>query len=184
MADNYLENKMEEYRRGKTATGKYSRRPAQGYLALKMAGLRALLAGPVTSQADACVRKLVVSGCKVAFFDQRQGNEYAQKTGALFLPSQNLTEAFSQTLERWEKVDILLLTDYVEPEIVDAFRREGVNRVIGIGPSFTPEVCDIVLDLIDSEDSAVANLCAVLCHPSTYSIRHIFYSCSGSCAGE
>lgn len=172
MADNYLEKKMEEYRSGKSAAGKFSRKPSQGYFALKMSGLRILLAGAVTPEADVCIRKLAASGCKVAFYDRNRGAGYAQQSGALYIPTDDIYEAFTQAAARWGSIDIVLLTVSIETRIVEILRASGVNRVIGLGVEFTSGLCDVTIAL-DYEDEAVANLCAVLCHPSTYCLRNI-----------
>lgn len=164
---------MEEYRSGKVAAGKYSRKPSQGYFALKMAGLKILAVGPVTPQADACICRLVASGCKVAFCDATAGSVYAQKSGTLFLPTDDFAEAFDMTADRWGQIDVVLLTVETESTIIALFRERGVARVIGLGNSFPDGLCDVVLNLKPSEDAAAANLCAVLCHPSTYCIPRI-----------
>lgn len=173
MADNYLEKKMEEHRLGKTAMGKFSRKPSQGYFALKMAGIRVLVIGDVTSQADACIRRLIGSGCKVAFCDQSRGTEYAQKSGALFIPASDITEAFSRAVERWGGIDVVLLTEAIGQKTLLAFRNCDVGRVIGLGSPFPEGMCDVVLNIKETEDAAVANLCVVMCHPSTYCIKNL-----------
>lgn len=121
MADNYLEKKMEDYRRGNL-----NRSPRQrSYM-----GSGNVPALPVQLQRIALVVKnrditealLVafqqIGGLKVAFLgsDYREGNLLAQKYGALFVResesvSESMDELLAQASRRWGGIDVIVTDD-------------------------------------------------------------------------
>lgn len=121
MADNYLEKKMEDYRRGNLNMSPRQR----SYM-----GSGNVPALPVQSQRIALVVKnrdvtealLVafqqIGGLKVAFLgsDYREGNLLAQKYGALFVResesvSESMDELLAQASRRWGGIDVIVTDD-------------------------------------------------------------------------
>lgn len=105
MADNYLEKRMEDYRRGGGRT--VVRRP--------QAGVRFLIVAALDAGAEAVVEKLQKGGCRVAFMevDHRRGSEFAQRSGSLFIPVKDydadaLAFAVKTVSERWGGVDFII----------------------------------------------------------------------------
>ncbi len=119
MADNYLENKMEEHRRGGTArhyrpqltpTGN---RP--GVLSVKFPPRRVFVSGGASGIGKAIVKAFVNAGCRVAFcdIDIKNGNKTAQATGARFYPADvadaaALCGCMEKIAEAWGDIDIVV----------------------------------------------------------------------------
>lgn len=117
MADNYLEKKMDDYRRGVNAKA-----PRRSYI--NPAAPRCLTVEPQRIAAvisdDALLQALLpllqgLPGVKVAFAgsDGRAGSHLAQSSGALFVPvtahdESALAKVISETVKRWDGVDTLL----------------------------------------------------------------------------
>lgn len=117
MADNYLEKKMDDYRRGAN-----SRTPRRSYT--NPAAARCLTVEPqriVAVLSDRALLESVLSlmqglpGVKVAFAgsDTRAGTQLAQATGALFVPADPHDETTpakvtAEATKRWDSVDTLL----------------------------------------------------------------------------
>ncbi|MDE6494707.1 MAG: SDR family oxidoreductase [Duncaniella sp.] len=119
MADNYLENKMEEYRAGKL--GRRSPRPVvspqrrEGELVVKYPRLRVY----VTGGADGIGREIVKSfreiDCRVAFCDinTKAGTALAQDCGARFYPldvsdSAALERSLADVAGAWGDIDVIV----------------------------------------------------------------------------
>lgn len=121
MADNYLEKKMEDYRRGNL-----NRLPRQR----SSMGSGNLPALPVQSQRialmikDRCVTEALlvalqqIGGLKVAFVgsDYREGNILAQKYGALFVKESeaahdSMDGLLAQASRRWGGLDVIVADD-------------------------------------------------------------------------
>ena len=93
MADNYLEKKMEEHRRGNSA-GNYTRRltpngAKAGHVLMPFPPRRVLVIAedvPSDDIAMGVVRALCTTGCRVAFTgnDFSEGQKAAQSTGGQF----------------------------------------------------------------------------------------------------
>ena len=118
MADNYLENKMDDYRRGVTA--KSPRRSCSGATAasapisLTPHNIALFISAPGLLRALLTVFQ-GVSGQKVAFAgtDTREGSRLAQSTGSLFVPVRQLdTEGVrlirEEVARRWGAVDVIM----------------------------------------------------------------------------
>ena len=92
MADNYLENKMEEYRAGKL--GRRSHRPLgapsrrEGELVVKYPRLRAYVTGGAGGIGREIVKAFREIDCRVAFCDtnRKEGTAFSQECGARFYP--------------------------------------------------------------------------------------------------
>lgn len=172
MADNYLENKMEEHRRGADIT--YRRRLSPtggrpGEVCLKIAPLRVLVTDGGTEAGAAIVRRLRSAGCRVAFAasDGRAGTRLAQESGSRFCPS-SLGQGIIADLETaWGGVDVLVVIDGdCRPWISAA----GLSRVIVAGddpalpqlPAGETMTANAVCLRNISPDQA-AHLCLLLC---------------------
>lgn len=120
MADNYLEKKMDDYRRG--ITSKVSRRSSStsagnGAVEIKP-GRIGLLIGDVQLLQAALTVLQRIAGLKIAFVgtDYREGRRLAQASGSLFVPVSSLGVAAHQPLldaaaGRWGGLD-LVVTDF------------------------------------------------------------------------
>ncbi|MDE7396895.1 MAG: SDR family oxidoreductase [Muribaculum sp.] len=119
MADNYLENKMEEYRRRQGANSTMSRKVSPtlrpGEIRMKFPPRRVFVTGGANGIGRAVVKAFADAGCKVAFcdIDRRQGPLTAQSTGSKFYPVDVTdTEALHQCMlsifRDWGDIDILI----------------------------------------------------------------------------
>lgn len=117
MADNYLEKKMDDYRRGantRTPRRSYTNPAAARYLTVEPQRIVAVLSNHALLEAVLSLMQ-GLPGVKVAFAgsDTRAGTQLAQATGALFVPSDPHDETTpakvtSEAIKRWESVDTLL----------------------------------------------------------------------------
>lgn len=118
MADNYLENKMDDYRRGVTA--KAPRRSCSAAVAtpspisIPPHNITLFISTPVLLRALLSVFH-GLPGLKVAFAatDAREGNKLAQSTGSMFVPVRQLDTAAAVRLQaeatrRWGGADIIM----------------------------------------------------------------------------
>lgn len=133
MADNYLENKMEEHRRAQA-----SGRPAQSYKGAARRPIfnehferrRIFVCDGLSERGQAIVRRLSESGARVAFTgaDVREGTALAQSCGARFYPVEavsapSVSVAIGALGEVWGGVDVI-----VSPSA--EFAGESGSRVI------------------------------------------------------
>ncbi|MFG6391591.1 MAG: SDR family oxidoreductase [Candidatus Amulumruptor sp.] len=118
MADNYLENKMEQHRRGivpkyyprKTPTGQQA-----GSITYKIGVRRVFVTGGASGIGRAIVREFCNAGCRVAFCDTdtKAGTATAQATGARFIPldvtdPDKLACALTALMDEWGDIDIIV----------------------------------------------------------------------------
>lgn len=130
MADNYLENKMEEFRSGKTKNRTPRKSPGP------LRGQRALVAGEDIDKVLSTVSDLIKKDCRVAFFlintPVRQedanllGAEFARKSGSRFYPNGELTEKFiddtlSHLIHDWKGIEMLVAIGIDSPLLQTAF---------------------------------------------------------------
>lgn len=117
MADNYLENKMEEHRRMMAGRPNVSRRPAPGG-ALKFEPRRIVVAVTDPALREAVVKVMRQAGHHVSFADadSRRGNLLAQATGARCYPmdasDRDTVEKMMTDVERKCGKPDFLITDY------------------------------------------------------------------------
>ena len=111
MADNYLENKMEEHRRA--SAGVLSRRASsvgtpRGAVCTKVGELRILVTGCVAAPelAEAVIKSLATTGCKIAFaWADMAAAKLAQQTGSRHYPMAD--EAACARIEKdWGGIDV------------------------------------------------------------------------------
>lgn len=127
MADNYLENCMEDYRKGKpayrqkkTSTG---RKP--GEVTFKLKPKRIFVPFGFEGDGREVIKMFVSYGCKVAFCccDDSYGNPFAQETGARCLPidpsdMKGLEEGMDTLFHDWGDIDLIIHI----PDIVNKLR--------------------------------------------------------------
>lgn len=114
MADNYLENKFEQYRSGKLAPKKVkvfaSSRP--GSVTVKYPPLRVFVTS-TCQYGKAIVEAFRKMQCRVVFCgeDRQQGTAFAQTSGARFCPITEhslLSDYFASTIVEWGGIDVLI----------------------------------------------------------------------------
>lgn len=129
MADNYLEKKMEDYRRGvNSVSPRRSHNVASKGRELFPEQLRiALILSDMELLGDILAEFRYHANLKTAFagIDQKSGSRLAQSTGSLFIPCKNVVDENSRLVEvmnqRWGGVDVIVtdnsaVTDF-NPEI-------------------------------------------------------------------
>ena len=137
MADNYLERKMEEYRRQRPAathcTPSYR---GAASAPLPLPGVRVLVDAGMDVPVPEVVVALVNAGCRVAFrcSDAAAGNRLAQSCGARALPLER-ARALQNLFKAWGGVDILIVGDSDTDYAAEALSRcrPGRGRVLTIG---------------------------------------------------
>lgn len=128
MADNYLENRMEDLRSGKlrstspTPSGSTYRK---GYLQVPFPPRRVLVTGGAKGIGLAITRAFLHAGCKVAVFDieKELGEQLAKNEGCRFYhinlcDVESLEKGFLNLLQAWRDVDIIINNagiSYFEP---------------------------------------------------------------------
>lgn len=125
MADNYLEKKMDDYRRGNYGYPRLSRlhhQSCRGF-ELRPAVDSVMVFVSLLSLRNCLIEAFVKAGCRTAFcwHDYREGQLTAQKTGSLSctvdaLSASALDEAVATVVARWGSLG-LIVTDV--PEALD-----------------------------------------------------------------
>lgn len=164
MADNYLEKKMDDYRRGNNNSLPRRRSSfSSGNLpALPIVAHRIALIVENQSLLEALLAAFQqIGGLKTAFVgaDYRQGNLLAQTRGALFvrIPAfspEASTQLFAETATRWGGVDAII-SDKVN------CLTETIERQIFIDTTTIDHQCLVSLDIDDCQaltDTDVSNL--------------------------
>ncbi len=134
MADNYLEKKMDEYRRGllsaparrKTTPSGYARGCAS-FLPFPV-GVKILMLTDSASETE--LKALVDAGCRVAFTgnDRKEGKSIAQSCGAQFHPvfagdEDAVRRSMDLIKTRWRgNVEIIVSHGYAFPDDFDGFK--------------------------------------------------------------
>ena len=119
MADNYLENKMEQHRLGSDVRHYRPRLSPTGQkpgtLTMKFPPRRVFVTGGATGIGKAIVTTFRNAGCQVAFcdIDQQAGNRTAQATGARFYhtdvaDSRALENCMQAITKLWGDIDIIV----------------------------------------------------------------------------
>lgn len=115
MADNYLERKMEDYRRGVSATHRLTHTgDAPGVLRLRLQPCPVLIYNAEGTADETLISMLTGAGFKVAFTaaDMSWARALAQRVGALYLPSAD--GAVDLLRQRWRADNIVELEAGVE----------------------------------------------------------------------
>ncbi len=173
MADNYLEKKMDEYRRSSAAPAVKRRlspsgeRP--GVVSLRIAPLRVLVTDVSDDYAAAIVRRLREAGCRVAFVaaDDKAGRALSQSTGSRYYPASLAPGAVTDVAKAWDGCDAVVFTDSSMPQGVDWAE---LKRVIAVGAD--PRLPNVPrhdgmtvngVSTVGRTPADVAHLCLLLC---------------------
>ena len=167
MADNYLEKKMEEHRRG-TAVKPPRRRLSPigerpGMVSFKIEQLRVFVTVASTEYGAAIVRRLSEAGCKVAFTseDDKTGRELAQTSGARHYPSTFKGSVVDDMEKVWGGIDALIVANSEYISDVKLYRIILIDVLPeNIDKKDTNLNAIITKELTPSE---VAHLCLLLC---------------------
>lgn len=118
MADNYLENKMDEYRRRRFVSSSVRRTPKGtrvGEINVKFPPRRVFVTGGANGLGRVIVKAFADVGCRVAFcdIDKRNGALTAQSTGSRFYPvdvtdADALHDCMMDVFNNWGDIDILV----------------------------------------------------------------------------
>lgn len=167
MADNYLEKKMEEHKRGTSLKtprilSPIGERP--GMVSFKIDQLRVFVTDASTEIGTAVVRRLREAGCKVAFVssDDKSGRNLAQASGARHYPRGFRGSVVDDIAEAWGGIDVMVVDSGGAMD-----DNVNVENVILIGES--PRVIcreGIRINAIDTTSLCareVAHLCLLLC---------------------
>lgn len=175
MADNYLEKKMEDYRRN------HLRRhnpvgASAGNWCLKIPKLKVLVLGEITDLIKEIMRLFSGLGCKTIFSqeDSIDGQLIAQSTGALFFPNskdKDWTAVYDFAVGRWGGIDVILLN---EPSLDLGLKCGDIEntRVISIngsGHSINRNSIDISV-AGKCRDAAVASMVLFMSLPQNYCV--------------
>ncbi len=171
MADNYLENKMEEYRAGKRATT--PARSARGCLDLRLSRARVLVAGDMAPVVEASAAAFAAAGARTAAL-ARPG---ACGTARCYDPATPPAAVAAALVHDWLEIDVLVIaghdTSGVAAAVAEA--REAIPAALR-APAFTRiNICiapargeGLTIAIADPETQAAdaALLATVLCrHP-------------------
>ncbi len=172
MADNYLEKKMEEHRRG-SAVGAYRKRLTPtgnrpGTVSLGIGELRVLVDNADDEIGCAIVRRLRSAGCKVAFVmaDSHGGARLAQESGARFYPLSVSDSAKDDLLDAWGGLDVLVhmganvSSDWLEADVSRILLVADKPQLPAVGGA-SPAVNAISVRCLSPDN--VAHLCLLLC---------------------
>lgn len=123
MADNYLERKMEDFRRGKSVTApKTAAGPRKGYIQFPFPPRKVMIAGIAPQSALPIIREFSKPGCKVAYIstDKNTGDLFARNEGVRFHWLHNddaisIEQAFHDTVKAWREIDIIICASSIAP---------------------------------------------------------------------
>ncbi|MDE5594200.1 MAG: hypothetical protein K2I89_01325 [Muribaculaceae bacterium] len=173
MADNYLEKKMEEHRRGGIAKSNARRLTPSGdrlgTVSFRIEPLRIFVTDGSSDYATVIICRLRAAGCNVAFFsaDEKNGRELAQKSGARFYPASFSGCIFDDIAKAWSGLDGLVVTDGKMPAIANV---EKLKRLIVVDNN--PKLPSVEnsdgltvngVNISGRSASDVAHLCLMLC---------------------
>lgn len=168
MADNYLENKMEEYRAGKRAAA--APRAARGMLDLRLSRARVLVAGDLAPVVEACARAFAAAGARTAAFGCPGRCGTARCYDAACAPA----DAVAALVHDWLEIDVLVIAgsdvagvaaavEAARAAIPEALRGPSFTRInIGFAPARESALAITITDAsAQAEDAAL--LATVLC---------------------
>lgn len=182
MADNYLEKKMEDYRKGPSRAVRSDRKTlSAGGVIEKVPQLRLLYFGSLSDSSAIVVSRLCALGLKVAFTgpNSAEGRRFAQATGALFVPHDALDSIdgfVSAVRQRWGAVNAVVMeSGYETPDFdgLTAFR--SITFSCG-GPSDNGVRCaqcgdSVSVSARSGMETELAKWCAWLLTPAGSHLR-------------
>lgn len=141
MADNYIENKMEEHRRGGALRAYRPRLTPKGgkagELRVKFPPRRVLVTCGSSGIGKAVISGYCQSGCKVAFFseDSDESMAFAQECGARYIGMSSympdeLTSRMDALVKAWGDIDIIVHICNPDQESRRVFCRANISTVV------------------------------------------------------
>ncbi len=178
MADNYLEKKMEDYRR--RPVGRRSSIASLAGKIIKLPALRVFMAGKIGELEKYLIKGYTAAGSKVIFChdDNDEGRILAQQTGGLHFPSESgnisWNQAFDFAVEKWGSIDVIVLNDS-SPSPEDFEERLANKRIICINRDLQECECPNGMELLipyGSENiSSFVKTALFLSVPGNYCLR-------------
>lgn len=178
MADNYLEKKMEDYRR-RPIDRRSSNASVAGKI-IKLPALRVFMAGKIGELEKYLIKGYTAAGSKVIFChdDNAEGRILAQQTGGLHFPSESgnisWNQAFDFAVEKWGSIDVIVLNDS-SPSPEDFEERLVNKRIICINRDLHEWECPNYMKLVipsESENvSSFVKTALFLSVPENYCLR-------------
>lgn len=152
MADNYLENKMEEYRSGKLRT--FGKPQVTGPGVFRVKGRNVWLGGIIGNTALTIARAFAASGCKVGFAikDMHSAQLTAQQTGARVYPMDE-TEALRRFAAERNAPDMLVVVEDASKSLIDTFAEVCADHAMIVGLNIMPQ-----LDGVETDKNIVCNM--------------------------
>lgn len=141
MADNYLENKMDEHRRaGVRPTVSRAARTAPS-VTLRLACRHILVDNVRHEAAPAIMSRLSATGATVTFIDDDAafGTRLAQSTGARFIPlTGSLEDAISKATSDRGPIEAIIACSGLNPDVERLLRLTAATNLLILGtPDFT-----------------------------------------------
>lgn len=178
MADNYLEKKMEDYRR--RSIGRRSSNASVAGKIIKLPALRVFIAGKIGELEKYLIKGYTAAGSKVIFChdDNAEGRILAQQTGGLHFPSESgitsWNRAFDFAAEKWGSIDVIVLNESSPfPEFFED--RLANKRIICINQDLHECECPNYMELVipsGSENvSSFVKTVLFLSVPENYCLR-------------
>lgn len=126
MADNYLENKMEEYRAGKRPAA-VARTP-RGSLDLRLSRTRVLVAGDLIPVVEACARAFAAAGARTAAI----AAPGACGTARCYPCATPAADVVSALIHDWLEIDLLVIAgiDKAGVALTVAAAREAISAAL------------------------------------------------------
>lgn len=183
MADNFLEKRMDDYRRGMLG-GKTANRSVvkAGTLAFRMSRKIIVVAGPIEGAVASAVHQFCECGCKVAFVDndRKRGVASAQTTGSLFYPvtgsltEESVCKCMDFVSERWGSPECVIIpkgATWVTADLIHRVAEHyGELRYVALDCSESQidalqrERC-MMINATEADESATAALIAFMILP-------------------
>lgn len=109
MADNFLERRMEDYRRGLTAPRTGRQRLAPGRVTVSYERRRVAVEGALTPVGREMIRSFIAMGCKVSFVaPMREGRELASLTASECHPDVDVATMLDRLASRQDPASVLI----------------------------------------------------------------------------
>lgn len=178
MADNYLENKMEEHRRSRAVATYRSKRSQNtisfGSYKTDLAQRHVVVDINRQSLCSAVVSRMAAAGCRVAFTtdDIAFGRRLAQSSGSRFYPSYTIDRMIDDVCVHWGSADLLICDKPIQVEHNDGGSRKTI--IVSSDNQQNTQSCDITIDCnaeLGLSVDNIASLCVYLCCQDSIAIN-------------